>query len=322
MKKPKVSVIMAAYNMEKYLAEAIESMLSQTFKDFELIIVNDKSTDSTHNIISRYAEKDSRIKAIDNKDNIGFTRSLNVGLKVAKGKYAAILDADDASLPDRLKTEFEYMEKHKKVFLVGGSINYMDGDSKLLNKDVPISGFERIKERLKERNCFWHSTIMFRNTGKITYREKFKYSQDYDLYTRIITMGKIIENLPHVLTNYRIHGTSTSYARRTIQSMFVSKISEFYKQRLETGKDDYDNFDPKSILSYNVEDSKDESVLQQEMKSSWEASDFPRARRFALKYMKHKGLRPKALSYYLLSLLPGRSIRLLRSVKRRIKNKK
>src|SRR3989344_5781814 len=115
----KISVLMPAYNARKYIGEAIESILNQTFKDFEFIIINDCSTDKTKKIIEEYANKDARIKLINNATNLGLTKSLNIGLKEARGEYVARLDADDVALPERLEKQYEFMEKNKETTLVG-----------------------------------------------------------------------------------------------------------------------------------------------------------------------------------------------------------
>src|SRR5438270_280343 len=117
MKKniPKISVIMPAYNAQKYISQAIESILNQTFKDFELIIIDDASQDNTAKIIGDFARKDNRIIYLRNKENLKLSKALNLGIKKAQGKYIARMDADDISLPDRLDKQFSFMEKHQEI---------------------------------------------------------------------------------------------------------------------------------------------------------------------------------------------------------------
>ncbi|MDD4353774.1 MAG: glycosyltransferase family A protein, partial [Candidatus Nanoarchaeia archaeon] len=126
MKNHRISVIMSAYNTERYIAEAIESILNQTFKDFEFIIIDDGSTDDSLKIIKRYVKKDRRIKLIHNKKNIGLTKSLNKGLKIAKGQYIARMDADDISLPQRFQIQYDFLEKNKDIFLIGTTAFLID----------------------------------------------------------------------------------------------------------------------------------------------------------------------------------------------------
>ena len=133
-KAPLISVIMPAYNAEKYIGEAIESILNQTLKDFELIIVNDASTDSTGNIIKSYAEKDSRIVVLVNENNLNIAGSLNRGISVAKGTFIARMDADDIALPERLEMQAKVMSENPQVAVVGNDIQ-------LINESGVVIGY-------------------------------------------------------------------------------------------------------------------------------------------------------------------------------------
>src|SRR3989339_623001 len=157
--KPKISVIMSAYNAEKYLAEAIESILAQTFKNFEFIIIDDGSKDDTLRIINEYARKDRRIKVYHNKKNIGcvgFIRNLNKGIKLAKGKYLARMDADDISLPDRFRIQHDFLEKNQDTFLIGTGVIDIYANGEEFKKTKGISGNEILKKKLLEKNCMVH----------------------------------------------------------------------------------------------------------------------------------------------------------------------
>lgn len=118
---PRVSVIMSVYNSEKYLEDSIKSILNQSFKDFEFIIVNDCSNDNSLKIINKYKENDVRIRLINNSKKINLANSLNKCLKVAKGKYIARMDADDISIKNRLEIQYNFMEENEDIFLCGGS---------------------------------------------------------------------------------------------------------------------------------------------------------------------------------------------------------
>ncbi|MCP8319033.1 MAG: glycosyltransferase, partial [Candidatus Methylarchaceae archaeon HK01B] len=124
MKSPKITILMSVYNGEKYLREAIDSILNQTFKDFEFLIINDGSTDRTVEILRSY--HDSRIKIITNEKNMGLTKSLNKGLKIARSEYVARMDADDISYPRRLEVQYEYMKKNPDVGIVGSWNDVID----------------------------------------------------------------------------------------------------------------------------------------------------------------------------------------------------
>lgn len=207
---PRVSVIMSAYNAEKYIKEAIDSILNQTFKDFEFIIINDGSTDSTRDIILSY--KDSRIRFIENKKNIGLTKSLNKGLKLAKGEYIARLDADDSSMPKRFEKQINFLDKHKDIAVIGNWIEIIDEETNKAHVLKNSCNSAIIKWAQIFKNQMDHSSVFFRK--KIieevgSYKEIYKYAQDFDLWFRVLRKYKIA-NLPEVLTKYRIHSESVT----------------------------------------------------------------------------------------------------------------
>ncbi len=123
--EPLVSVVMSVYNGERFLREAIESILSQTFRDFEFIIVNDGSTDGTAGILNSYALSDSRVRVFE-QENMGQCASDNRGCSLARGKYIARMDSDDVSMRDRLERQIAFLENHEKVGLLGGAVEIID----------------------------------------------------------------------------------------------------------------------------------------------------------------------------------------------------
>ena len=246
---PKISVIMSVYNCFPFLSESIKSVLVQPLKDFELIIVDDSSTDKSIEIIRKFMEKDKRIKLIKNKKNIGLTKSLNKGLKIAKGKYIARIDTDDISLPNRFQIQYQFMKENPNIFLTGGTAIIIDENEKEIKKYKPITNEGKLKKILKKCNAICHSTIMFKNEKNNFYREKFYYSQDYDFYLKMLSEGKRLLNIPDVLIKYRITPEAISSLQRTKQKLFAEKAKEFYLQRLKTGKDKYESFNPNDILS-------------------------------------------------------------------------
>src|SRR3989344_927550 len=157
MNKPSVSVLMSTYNGAVYLRQAINSILNQTFTDFEFIIVDDNSTDNSGEILRSY--NDPRIRIIQNNKNIGLTKSLNKGLKEAQGKYIARMDADDVSLLDRLKEQYNFLEAHPTIALVGSWAESMDEYGIVTEiRKVPTDP-ETIRFELVLRNCFFHSSV-------------------------------------------------------------------------------------------------------------------------------------------------------------------
>jgi hypothetical protein len=219
MKEPLVSVVMVTCNVERFLKEAIESVLSQSLRDFEFVIVDFGSTDKSKEIISSYALKDRRIN-FSEIPNCGLATARNAACFLAKGRYLAIQDADDISLPDRLIAEVEFMEKHPEVGLVGSAIQRIDSDGKFLTtvNDYPTEDHD-IRLKLKEWNTFWQPTVLmlreaFLHAGG--YLELLPPSEDYDLWLRISEHYKCA-NLRQVLVYYRIHSYQASVRQRKRQ---------------------------------------------------------------------------------------------------------
>ncbi len=214
---------MPVYNAEKYVELAIQSILAQTLKDFEFIIVDDYSTDRSWEIVKKYAELDRRIIVLRNRENLRTTKTLNRGLKLAKGKYVARMDADDWSYHDRLEKQFEFMEKHPKVGVSGGAIEICDKNLKVLNiRKYPQTDKEARKVIFRyspfaHPATVWRTSIVRKVGG---YNENIPLSQDLDLYFRI---GKICEfaNLPDTLIKLRIHNDSSSIVRGKYQEQFA-----------------------------------------------------------------------------------------------------
>ena len=235
MDRPKISVIMSVYNGEKYLREAIESILNQTFRDFEFIIINDGSTDKTSEILSSY--NDPRIVIINNKRNIGLTKSLNKGLKMVKGEYIARQDADDVSLPERLERMVNFLDMNRDVGLLGSSFVIIDEKGNKLKSCKFATENKEIKKRLLSGNHF--GSEIFRKTSleKVGfYREEFKYAQDYDLALRISEKYKV-GNLSFPFYKCRINFQSISVAKNFEQNKYAEFAKELAGERRKYGKD-------------------------------------------------------------------------------------
>jgi len=202
---PKISVIMSVFNGEKYLREAIDSILSQSYTDFEFIIVNDGSTDNSPSIIKSYSDK--RIRLIDNEQNIGLTKSLNRAIKQGRGEYIARQDVDDISLPQRLEEQVKYLEQHPEIVALGTSRYVIDEDGKIMRKEAALL---KPGHNLFQANAFTHGSVMFRKAVIDElggYNEVFRYSQDYELWLRVAQHHQI-RNLPQVLYKLRSHGAN------------------------------------------------------------------------------------------------------------------
>ena len=215
---------MAVYNCETFLSTAIESILSQSFSDFEFIIINDGSTDISGEIIARY--RDPRIRTIENSENIGLTKSLNKGLAVARGDYIARMDADDISLRKRFAEQVGYLERNPDVHIVGSWFDEVDLNGKRLKTQKAKINSILIRWRLLFGNAFGHSTVMFRRKkfDKQYYDESVPYGQDYDLWSRLCWQEDST-NIPKVLVKWRVNSHSISSQKKDKQKSISESIS-------------------------------------------------------------------------------------------------
>jgi len=310
----KISVVMAVYNTDKYLNDAIRSILGQTFSDFEFIIINDASTDDSLKIINFFASKDNRIIIINNSTNKGVASVRNAGLKIAKGKYIAIFDSDDWSFPDRLEKQFTFLEENQDIFLVGSGALNIDSNGAVRTVHRPITDPKLIETILATRCCIYHPTIFFRNTHNIFYREKAYACEDYDLYLRLLTQGKKLSNLPGALIKYRIHESSVSKTSAGKQTLFAKKILDFYKQRLEKQSDEYDSFDPETLKSLGLETLDNKKIVGAQIEASFKLNNFKKTRLLCKEYFKLEGVFNKYTVYFVSSFLSKKTINFLRYI--------
>lgn len=232
---PKVTVLMSVFNGEKYLREAIDSILNQIFRDFEFIIINDGSIDKTAEILKGY--QDSGIKIINNSENMGLTKSLNRGLKIARGEYIARMDADDISLPQRLERMLIFFDRNKDISLLGSSYIEIDERGRELRVCRLATEDEEIKGKLLLGNQFGSEIFRRSCLEKIgSYREEFKYAQDYDLVLRISEKFKVA-NIGVPLYKYRISFQSISVAKNAEQYKYAEFARELTRERRRYGGD-------------------------------------------------------------------------------------
>lgn len=255
MNPPLVSVIMSVYNGEKYLVQAIDSILNQTYQNFEFIIIEDCSTDNSLDILEEYAKKDSRIKIIKKEKNIGikgFIENLNLGISIAKGKYIARMDQDDVSLPERFQKQVIFLENNPKISMVGTQIDFINEKNEIIGEKIGALEHEEIVNKMTSQIQLFHPVIMFRKDQNIQYREKFLYCEDYDLYLNLITQGKKLANINEKLLHYRILDSSISRkGDNFVKKLMVEKALYFYKLRKENGKDLYETFNNEEVLEIN-----------------------------------------------------------------------
>jgi glycosyltransferase involved in cell wall biosynthesis len=217
---------MSVYNDEEYLEEAIESILNQTYKEFEFIIINDGSTDGSMKILNKYANYDNRIVLI-HQENIGLTKSLNKGIALSQGKYIARMDSDDISLSTRFENQIEFLEEYPNYALLGTNIIKIDSIGNELEVNKSKYSHEDIIKTFKNRNCFAHGSIMVNKSlvqDDFIYDETFLYSQDYRLWAKIAKKHKV-KNLKKPLYKLRLHEGSISRQKIEKQSIYAGIVA-------------------------------------------------------------------------------------------------
>lgn len=225
-----VSVVMPAYNAAKYIEAAITSILNQTHRDYELIVINDGSTDNTLAIAQQIAARDSRIK-IFNQENLGIVKSLNKGLALSTGKYIARMDADDISAPNRLERQLAAFKANPHLLVCGTWFQKIDSKNKKLATifDPPTTN-KQCKEYLLLKSCFAHPSVMinrsFSSIISLQYLEDYLYAEDYKLWSTLAHVGEFY-NIPEKLLLYRVHNSQVSSrkleAQRRIHSLIASE---------------------------------------------------------------------------------------------------
>jgi len=227
---PKISVLMPVYNSEKYLKEAIESILNQTFSDFEFLIINDGSTDQSVNIIESYG--DSRIRLIHNEQNQGLISTLNKGIDLSQGKYIERMDSDDISLPARLEKQFKLMEENEDIGICGTLFQSFGNHNYIPNHPEDS---ELIKAHLVFGCYIGHPTVMIRKSifkkYNLRYDNNFKHAEDYELWTRVIKYSKFT-NIQEILLHYRSHDSQICHKFAQIQAQNLRKIHFNYLKNL------------------------------------------------------------------------------------------
>lgn len=223
---PIISIIMPAYNCDKYIEKAIQSILNQTFSDIEFIIINDGSTDNTCKILHDYAKKDDRIVLLE-QENKGLVSSLNRGCKIAKGKYIARMDADDISVLSRLEKQVEYLESHPDVGVLGTFGLMIDDKGDVL---APMKWCHATKPgyilwRMLFRTSIIHASVMVRKSffDRFKYNEGAFHYEDYDLWVRA-RKDTLFENLSTPLYKMRIRNNSICAEHSDIQAMGGKKL--------------------------------------------------------------------------------------------------
>lgn len=230
MKTPDISVIMSVYNGETYLEEAIESVRAQSFQNWELVVINDCSTDATAEMLAAFAAKDERIKVHTNEVNLKLPKSLNKAISLSAGKYIARMDADDICLPDRLEKQYRFMEENPDVslsscrFMTVKNGVYASGGASGRSDDAALRALLLIRNPILHPGVIAKAEVM----KKHQYDTTLTCTEDLELWTRMAMAGEKLAVLPECLLIYRLHEkqiTSTTLARQHTE---VLKIQETY----------------------------------------------------------------------------------------------
>ncbi len=232
-KAPTISVIMPVYNADRYVAQAVDSILAQSFTDFEFLIIDDGSTDRSYEILRRYAVRDDRIHLIS-RSNTGYVIALNEMLRLSQGEFIARMDADDVSLPDRFQCQVTFLRQHPEVVCVGGSHEIIDAQGRLLTTlKLPESDEEIQRLALAGHGSICHPCAMIRRSAILAiggYNEALMPAEDLDLWLRLGELGHLA-NLAEPVLRYRLHMKSVSEQNTMRQRQRAREACEHAWQR-------------------------------------------------------------------------------------------
>lgn len=234
MHKPTVSIVMSTYNDALFLEKAIRSVIKQTFKNWEFIIINDASVDNTDSILRKFRQKDKRIIYIKNDKNFGLTRNLNRGIDIAKGEFIGRIDGDDYwTDKTKLRRQVDFMQQNPGYGMVGCFAHAIDSSDRKLFEIVYPSKDEDIRKIMLRHGPFVHSSVLIRKSilfriGK--YNNTHTHSEDYDLYLNLGTVSSFF-NIPKFMVNYRVNPLGISQTKYMLQSKEVIKIMKKYRKQ-------------------------------------------------------------------------------------------
>jgi hypothetical protein len=224
---PRVSVVMSVYNGEAYLADALDSILNQSVRDFELIVVDDGSTDDTADILAQYRQTDDRINVHTHSSNLGIVASANDGCRLATGEYVARMDADDLCSPNRFERQLNYLSRHAEVGVLGTWFRVIDNAGRPTEIQRPPILPGVIGWTLLFANCFCNSSVMMRRAvveqAGFYHSEAMYGAEDYDLFVRLSRVTRLA-NLPEILCTYRFWPGNISTRRGELKESIIGKI--------------------------------------------------------------------------------------------------
>jgi len=247
--KPKISVILPFYNAKAFLVEAIDSVLNQTFTDFELILIDDNSSDGSSLIAENYQKIDERVSYYKNSERLGIVKNLNKGLELAQADIIARMDGDDICDTQRLEKQFNFLISHPEISVVGSFVSIIDEDGNLIDKRTKLLNHEEIKKNILTYSPFVHPAVMFRKQDVIKvggYRGDYGFNEDLDLWFRLAYSGFKLANLSEFLLKYRYHQNSTAHQYRT-------NAIDLYRLRKDTIKNYHLNVSWKTRLMVAIQ---------------------------------------------------------------------
>lgn len=225
MRSPLVSVIIPVYNAGAYVKESIQSVLSQTYENIEVIIINDGSFDGSDEIIRSFAIQDERVIYISRQNN-GLISTLNEGVALAKGEFIARMDADDISYTHRIEKQLDFLLEHPDCDVCFSGVSVINHDGTIIGKDVRSISESEMIVRLFFSSCFYHPSVMLRRKVFFSYHYdiNYKYAEDYRLWSELLKGGVNIKTLPMALLKYRVHGGNVSLVKKNEQLETSKKI--------------------------------------------------------------------------------------------------
>lgn len=256
---------MVVCNVERFLAESVESILRQTFSDFEFVIVDYGSTDSSKDMVTRYAEKDPRVR-LHEIPHCGLGEARNAACSLAQGRYLVLMDADDVALPQRLQLQVDFMEKHPKVGLLGGAVQWINAAGKPIYVGHVPTDDQQLRESMAVHSPFWQPTVILLKEAFVRvggYRNAFAPAEDYDLWLRI-TEHFQCANLKDIVLRYRIHPQQVSLRKRKQQTLGILAARRSAAMRKDGLQDIFDSVDvitPELLTELGVSEASQDSAF-------------------------------------------------------------
>jgi glycosyl transferase family 2 len=309
MGDPQISVVIPVYNAERYVAEAVESILAQTFRDFEILVFDDGSTDRSLEILQAYTDQDDRIHVFA-KPHRGYVPWLNEGMRIARGEFIARMDADDVSLPQRFERQVEYLRRQPNCVAVGCDLLMIDPDGEPLSEATHDTEHEAIEADLLSGGLgvISHPACMVRRSTLLAvggYREEFESLEDFDLWLRLAEQGRLA-NLPEILLNYRLHHTNVIVTQVERQKQLADQI--ITEARLRRGLKPL----PHTIWSYRAP-----TLVGRHQMWAWQAAGsgyYRTALKHASISLREAPFSPRSWLALCISVLPRRLRHLLKNI--------